>query len=131
VSRARTAIRGRFGRAIVVVIVALVLSVLPAPCPCATATGAPAAGARCHAHPDAPAPRLPAQGRDCAHCQVAVTSAPAQHATSPPATTSRPLVPGKTSIALGVPTARVAPAPRRASRPPARAILLEKHVLIV
>jgi hypothetical protein len=109
---------------------ALVLAVLPTPCPCAAATGSPAASAGCHGHPDAPAPHRREQGRDCAHCQVAVTSAPAQHA-SPPTTTSRPLTPGNRSIALGVPAARVVPAPRRASRPPARAILLEKHVLIV
>jgi hypothetical protein len=131
VSRARTAIRGRFGRAVVVAIAALVLAALPTPCPCAAATGAPAASPGCHGHPDAPAPRLPERGRDCAHCQVAVAAAPVQHASSPPATTSRPLAPGKTSIALGAPAARVAPAPRRASRPPARGILLEKHVLIV
>jgi len=61
---------------------------------------------------------------------VAVASAPAPQASSPPATTSRSLA-GETFLAPGAPAAGIAVRPQRPTRPPARAILLEKHILIL
>jgi len=137
VSRARTAIRGRLGRAVVAAVAALVLPVLPASCPCAGATiapmgaMAPAARGGCHGHSEAPRPSRPDRVRDCAHCQVAVASSPGQQTLSPPASTSRPIVAGQVSMSSRVPAVRGAPTPRRASRPPARTILLAKRVLLL
>jgi hypothetical protein len=88
-------------------------------------TVAPPANAGCHGHSESPRPSQPDRGRDCAHCQVAVASSPGEPTLSPPPSTSRPIVADQVSMSRGAPT------PRRASRPPARTILLEKHVLLL
>src|SRR5262249_32081008 len=132
VSRARRAIRGRLGRAVVAAVAALVLQVLPASCSCAGATlGSPAASAGCHGHSEAPRPSQPDRGRDCAHCQLAVAPSPGQPPLPPPPPTSGPIAAGQVSMSSGPPAVRGAPIGRRASRPPARTILLAKSVLLL
>ena len=96
-----------------------------------TAASAPAQSARCHGHSHAPRPSQPDRGRDCAHCQVAGASSPGQQTLSPPPPTSRLLAAGQVSLSSGTPAVRRTPMARRASRPPARTILLAKRVLLL
>jgi len=114
-----------------VVIAALMLPALPASCLCAAATAAPVAHAGCHG--GAEAPRAPARGhgRDCGRCQVAVASAPGQQTLSPPPAASRMLAVAEFVTPSGLPAAHPDWAPQRATRPPPRTILLEKHVLLL
>ena len=114
-----------------VAIAALMLPVLPASCLCAATTAAPVAHAGCHGGAEAPRAPAPDHGRDCGRCQVAVAAAPGQQTLSSPPAASRMLAVGEVFAASGLLVAHADWTPHRATRPPPRRILLEKHVLLL
>jgi hypothetical protein len=127
----RTAIRRRAGRAAIVAIAALMLPVLPASCVCAAATVGAAGHAGCHGNSEAPRAPAPEHCRDCGRCQVAIAAAPGQQTLSPPPVASRMVAAGVVLAAPVLPVGRAVRASHRATRPPARAVLLQKHVLLL
>ena len=62
---------------------------------------------------------------------MAVASAPGQQTLSPPPAASRMLAVGEFVTPFGIPVAHPDRAPQRATHPPPRTILLEKHVLLL